>query len=160
MKFREVIVPSICFSTATYFRFFCMSSTPENDVMAFIDDDGSLEDHRKEDCRGPSSAMSLRPPHFQNGWGNSSSTHRSPVARKSETPLPPVNVNNNNNNNNLASAGSVVAGAAAGNVNNAGKFSFFFLLRNDDDSRRKNHFYSIVNAPRSTQCRKSCVLEN
>lgn len=91
-------------------------------MMAFIDDEASLEDHPKEDCRVQSSAMSLRPPHFQNGWGSSAGPHRAPIARKAESPSPPANVNNNNNNNNPAANAANAAGCAAGgNVNNAGK---------------------------------------
>ncbi|XP_076240832.1 zinc finger-containing ubiquitin peptidase 1 [Calliopsis andreniformis] len=88
-------------------------STPENDMMAFIDDDSLADDHRHDECRGPSPSMSLRPPLLQNGWGSSSSPR---VKQQQEIPKPEPhnsssNVNNNNNNNNSGNV-NVVEGAA------------------------------------------------
>ena len=98
-------------------------------MMAFIDDDGSLEEHRKDECRGPSSAMSLKPPHFQNGWGTSQSSYRAPVVhRKAECSVPQVNVNNNNNNYSSGNERVVAGAAAGGNVNNAGENGRFYVF--------------------------------
>lgn len=85
-------------------------STPENDMMAFIDDDSLVDDRRHEECRGPcpSPTMSPSPPLLQNGWSSSlnSRVKQQPEIPKSEPQIPSSNVNNNNNNNNI------------GNVNN------------------------------------------
>ncbi|XP_078035022.1 zinc finger-containing ubiquitin peptidase 1 isoform X4 [Augochlora pura] len=89
-------------------------STPENDMMAFIDDDSLVDDHRHDECRGPSPSMSLRPPLLQNGWGSSSSLRVKPQPEpsKSEPHHSSSNVNNNNNNNNTGNVNNVVEGAA------------------------------------------------
>ncbi|OAD54277.1 hypothetical protein WN48_08110, partial [Eufriesea mexicana] len=85
-------------------------STPENDMMAFIDDDSLVDDRRHDECRGPcpSPTMSPSPPLLQNGWSSSFSPRakQQQDIQKSEPQIPSVNVNNNNNNNNI------------GNVNN------------------------------------------
>lgn len=92
----------------TYINYY---STPENDMMAFIDDDSLVDDRRDDECRGPcpSPTMSPSPPLLQNGWSSSFSVPR--VKQQQEVPkvesqIPSANVNNNNNNNNI------------GNVNN------------------------------------------
>lgn len=86
------------------------SSTPENDMMAFIDDDSLVDDRRHDECRGPcpSPTMSPSPPLLQNGWSSSFSPRakQQQDIQKSEPQIPSANVNNNNNNNNI------------GNVNN------------------------------------------
>lgn len=78
-------------------------STPENDMMAFIDDDPTTDSDRYDECRGPSPPPPPHPPHHQNGWGSPpASQHQE--ARKAVTP----NLNNNINNNN--NSGVVVNG--------------------------------------------------
>ncbi|XP_066601651.1 zinc finger-containing ubiquitin peptidase 1-like [Prorops nasuta] len=90
-------------------------STPDNDMMAFIDDDSSLDDHRYNECSGPAPAMFLRPPQLQNGWGASPSHHSMQLQqpevniKNQEQPCASANINNNNNNNN---ANNVLEGAA------------------------------------------------
>ncbi|XP_054015836.1 zinc finger-containing ubiquitin peptidase 1-like isoform X1 [Hylaeus anthracinus] len=89
-------------------------STPEHDMMAFIDDDSLVDDHRHDECRGPSPSMSLRPPLLQNGWSSSSSPrvkHQQELP-KSEPQNSSSNVNNNNNNNNTGNVNNVIEGAA------------------------------------------------
>lgn len=82
-------------------------STPENDMMAFIDDDSLMDEHnRRDECRAPSPSMSLRPPHLQNGWGSSlgqrvkQQQQQQMSPRKPDVQMANPNVNNNNNNNN------------------------------------------------------------
>lgn len=95
-------------------------STPENDMMAFIDDDSLMDDHGRDECRAISPSMSLRPPHLQNGWASSSRSSRvkqqhqqqqqlqlqsqPQPPRKPDVQLANPNVNNNNNNNNSNNA--------------------------------------------------------
>lgn len=85
-------------------------STPENDMMAFIDDDSLMDEHNRQDeCRAPSPSMSLRPPHLQNGWGNSlgqrvKQQQQQMSPRKPDVQMANSNVNNNNNNNNSNNA--------------------------------------------------------
>ena len=89
-------------------------STPENDMMAFIDDDSLMDEHnRRDECRALSPSMSLRPPHLQNGWGSSVNQRIKQQQQQQQQSLrKPVqvassNVNNNNNNNNSnANAGN------------------------------------------------------
>lgn len=85
-------------------------STPESDMMAFIDDDSLVDDRRHDECRGPcpSPTMSPSPPLLQNGWSSSFSPRAKQQQEilKSEPQIPGSNMNNNNNNNNI------------GNVNN------------------------------------------
>ncbi|KAG7210085.1 hypothetical protein KM043_011657 [Ampulex compressa] len=88
-------------------------STPDIDMMAFIDDDSTMDGERHDECRGPSPSMSLQPPLFQNGWGSSLSLrmkmqHALP---KPEQQVPNHNMNINNNNNNSNNA-NVMEGAA------------------------------------------------
>ncbi|XP_047354397.1 zinc finger-containing ubiquitin peptidase 1-like isoform X1 [Vespa velutina] len=96
-------------------------STPENDMLAFIDDDSTMEDHRHDECRGPSPSMSLRPPYLQNGWTASHSSRmqqqqlqqqQNSKTRKLDAPAASPNVNNNNNNNDNSNANSVLEGSA------------------------------------------------
>ncbi|XP_043251955.1 zinc finger-containing ubiquitin peptidase 1-like isoform X1 [Colletes gigas] len=89
-------------------------STPENDMMAFIDDDSLADDRRHDECRGPSPSMSLRPPLLQNGWSSSSSLRvkQQQELPKSEPQNSSSNVNNNNNNNNTGNVNNVIEGAA------------------------------------------------
>lgn len=78
-------------------------------MLAFIDDDSTMEDHRHDECRGPSPSMSLRPPHLQNGWAASHSSRmqqQNSKARKLDAPASSPNVNNNNNNNDNSNANS------------------------------------------------------
>ncbi|XP_012064179.1 PREDICTED: zinc finger with UFM1-specific peptidase domain protein-like [Atta cephalotes] len=93
-------------------------STPENDMMAFIDDDSLMDEHnRRDECRALSPSMSLRPPHLQNGWGSSVNQRIKQQQQQQQQSLrKPVqvassNVNNNNNNNN-SNANAVLEGAA------------------------------------------------
>lgn len=79
-------------------------------MMAFIDDDSLADDHRHDECRGPSPSMSLRPPILQNGWGSSS--HSRAKQQQQELPKPEShnsspNVNNNNNNNNTGNVNGI-----------------------------------------------------
>ncbi|KAL6262101.1 hypothetical protein P5V15_007202 [Pogonomyrmex californicus] len=101
-------------------------STPENDMMAFIDDDSLMDEHnRRDECRALSPSMSLRPPHLQNGWGSSLGQHikqqqhqqqsqqqQQQISRKPDVQMANPNVNNNNNNNNSNNANTVLEGAA------------------------------------------------
>ncbi|XP_029050651.1 zinc finger-containing ubiquitin peptidase 1-like isoform X2 [Osmia bicornis bicornis] len=91
-------------------------NTPENDMMAFIDDDSLVDDRRHEECRGPcpSPTMSPSPPLLQNGWSSSlnSRIKQQPEIAKSEPQIPSSNVNNNNNNNNIGNVNNVIEGAA------------------------------------------------
>lgn len=89
-------------------------STPENDMLAFIDDDSLLDDHRHDECRGPSPSMSLRPPLFQNGWGSSSSRVKQQEAPKPDPQISSSNVNNNNNNNNSGNVNVLESAAGHG----------------------------------------------
>ncbi|CAD1477058.1 unnamed protein product, partial [Heterotrigona itama] len=92
-------------------------STPENDMMAFIDDDSLVDDRRDDECRGPcpSPTMSPSPPLLQNGWSSSFNVPR--VKQQQEVPkvesqISGANVNNNNNNNNIGNVNNVIEGAA------------------------------------------------
>ncbi|XP_017884749.1 zinc finger-containing ubiquitin peptidase 1-like isoform X2 [Ceratina calcarata] len=92
-------------------------STPENDMMAFIDDDSLVDDRRHDECRGPcpSPTMSPSPPLLQNGWSSSFSPRAKPVNQEIPKPEPQIassNVNNNNNNNNIGNVNNVIEGAA------------------------------------------------
>ncbi|XP_003702776.1 zinc finger-containing ubiquitin peptidase 1 isoform X1 [Megachile rotundata] len=91
-------------------------STPENDMMAFIDDDSLVDDRRHDECRGPcpSPTMSPSPPLLQNGWSSSLNfrVKQQPEAPKSESQIHSSNVNNNNNNNNIGNVNNVIEGAA------------------------------------------------
>ncbi|XP_043507578.1 zinc finger-containing ubiquitin peptidase 1-like isoform X1 [Frieseomelitta varia] len=92
-------------------------STPENDMMAFIDDDSLVDDRRDDECRGPcpSPTMSPSPPLLQNGWSSSFSVPRVKQQQevpKAESQIPSANVNNNNNNNNIGNVNNVIEGAA------------------------------------------------
>ncbi|CAK9817528.1 Zinc finger-containing ubiquitin peptidase 1 [Anthophora quadrimaculata] len=91
-------------------------STPENDMMAFIDDDSLVDDRRHDECRGPcpSPTMSPSPPLLQNGWSSSFSSRakQQQELQKSEPQISSANVNNNNNNNNIGSVNNVIEGAA------------------------------------------------
>ncbi|XP_015595713.1 zinc finger with UFM1-specific peptidase domain protein isoform X3 [Cephus cinctus] len=87
-------------------------STPENDMMAFIDDDPSMDGDRYDECRGPSPTLSTHPVHLHNGWGSPPNNHSQPV-RKPEPLLDAApNLNNNNNNNNSGNVNNVAEGAA------------------------------------------------
>lgn len=106
----SVYLKYLCMVITTYLNCY---STPENDMMAFIDDDSLVDDRRDDECRGPcpSPTMSPSPPLLQNGWSSSFSPR---VKQQQEIPkvepqIPSANVNNNNNNNNI------------GNVNNGTK---------------------------------------
>ncbi|XP_012278423.1 zinc finger with UFM1-specific peptidase domain protein isoform X2 [Orussus abietinus] len=85
--------------------------TPDSDTMAFIDEDPSMDGDQDHEDRGPSSLMSLHPPHLRNGWG-SSSDMRSLAPHKPEPRSASSNVNLNNNNNNNSNVNNVVEGAA------------------------------------------------
>ncbi|XP_076390274.1 zinc finger-containing ubiquitin peptidase 1 isoform X2 [Megachile rotundata] len=91
-------------------------NTPENDMMAFIDDDSLVDDRRHDECRGPcpSPTMSPSPPLLQNGWSSSLNfrVKQQPEAPKSESQIHSSNVNNNNNNNNIGNVNNVIEGAA------------------------------------------------
>lgn len=85
-------------------------STPENDLMAFIDDDSLMDEHnRRDECRASSPSMSLRPPHLQNGWSSSlgqrvKQQQQQMPSRKPDIQMANPNMNNNNNNNNSNNA--------------------------------------------------------
>lgn len=84
-------------------------------MLAFIDDDSTMEDHRHDECRGPSPSMSLRPPYLQNGWAASHSSRmqqqqlqqqQNSKTCKLDASVASPNVNNNNNNNDNSNANS------------------------------------------------------
>nr|XP_012139578.1 PREDICTED: zinc finger with UFM1-specific peptidase domain protein-like isoform X2 [Megachile rotundata] len=106
-------------------------STPENDMMAFIDDDSLVDDRRHDECRGPcpSPTMSPSPPLLQNGWSSSLNfrVKQQPEAPKSESQIHSSNVNNNNNNNNI------------GNVNNEGAAGHGSPLRSGLNLQLRSH---------------------
>ncbi|XP_046436198.1 zinc finger-containing ubiquitin peptidase 1-like isoform X1 [Neodiprion fabricii] len=83
-------------------------STPENDMMAFIDDDPTTDSDRYDECRGPSPPASPYAPHLQNGWGSPPPSKQLQEERKSSS----SNLNNNINNNNNSSIVNVPEGAA------------------------------------------------
>lgn len=91
-------------------------STPESDMMAFIDDDSLVDDRRHDECRGPcpSPTMSPSPPLLQNGWSSSFSPRAKQQQEilKSEPQIASSNMNNNNNNNNIGNVNNVIEGAA------------------------------------------------
>ncbi|XP_063985146.1 zinc finger-containing ubiquitin peptidase 1-like isoform X3 [Diachasmimorpha longicaudata] len=100
-------------------------STPENDKMAFIDDDSTMEDSVKEDdiTQDLSSellnrSMESHQSHLVNGWSDTSRGGDSSRDSKAPSPLPsPIS---NNNNNNINNAASVAGGANVNSESSAG----------------------------------------
>lgn len=87
-------------------------------MMAFIDDDSTMDDSVKEDeFQSPSSAIFTRSGHLHNGWSEAASRDVDSSPRKvgSSSHQPVSNVNNNNNNNNAAQNISGGANVNSGN---------------------------------------------
>lgn len=93
-------------------------------MMAFIDDDSTMEDSVKEDDIAQDlstelfdSSMQSHQSHLVNGWSDAARGGDS--SRESKAPSP----TSNNNNNNINNAVGVAGGA---NVNGEGFFPHFF----------------------------------
>lgn len=77
--------------------------TPDNDMMAFIDDDSLMDDSLKEDEPQEMSSSGMHPSSsssFHNGWSNQIWNKRHCDGLSKNAVDPSVNCNNNNNNNN------------------------------------------------------------
>ncbi|KAK0175732.1 hypothetical protein PV327_009459 [Microctonus hyperodae] len=92
--------------------------TPENDLMAFIDEDSLMDDSVKDDdIQEHTSTFFTKNICRQNGWSESTTSedHSSPKIKDSSVHSPSLNAHNNNNNNN--DGGANISGGA--NVNSA-----------------------------------------
>lgn len=71
-------------------------STPENDVMAFIDED-SIEDKSGREAKTPDSK--LHPPSLRNGWKTPTGVQTAASSKTLTSSNSNLHCHNNNNNN-------------------------------------------------------------